>query len=142
MNKLQVDLRFFFISQLYSTVTEVETGYLEFKLVGVLSAGEAELSLEVSLKVRGGGDGSEESGVDALLVGLSLLGSGVLLLGLLEDAFLGLLGGLGSLEVGVVDVLWNGDLGDVDLGRGGDDLGSDGSSEWHTVHLKDVTVRG
>ena len=104
--------------------------------MGVLSAGETELRLEVTLHVRGGGDGSEESGIDALLVGLSLLRSGVLLLGLLEDTFLGLLGGLVSLEVGVVDVLGDGDLGDVDNGGGGDDLVGDGSSDWDTVDLK------
>lgn len=101
----------------------------------VLVAGETELRLEVTLHVRGGGDGSEESGIDALLVGLSLLRSGVLLLGLLEDTFLGLLGGLVSLEVGVVDVLGDGDLGDVDNGGGGDDLVGDGSSDWDTVDL-------
>lgn len=104
--------------------------------MGVLSAGKAELRLEVALQVRSGGDGGKESGIDALLVSLSLLGGGVLLLGLLEDTFLGLLGGLGSLEVGVVDVLGDGDLGDINRGGGGDDLGSDGSSEWDTVDLR------
>ena len=110
--------------------------------MGVLSAGKAELCLEVSLEVGSGGDGGEESGIDALLVSLSLLGGGVLLLGLLEDALLGLLGGLGSLEVGVVDVLGDGDLGDIDLGGGGDDLGSDGSSEWDSVDLKKRVKKG
>jgi len=125
-----------FFSHIYSQATQVgRTGYLELNVVGVLSAGETELRLEVTLHVRGGGNGSEESGVDGLLVGLSLLRSGVLLLGLLEDTFLGLLGGLVSLEVGVVDVLRDGDLGDVDNGGGGNDLVGDGSSEWDTVDL-------
>jgi hypothetical protein len=110
--------------------------------VRVLVAGETELRLEVTLHVRGGGDGSEESGIDALLVGLSLLRSGVLLLGLLEDTFLGLLDGLVSLEVGVVDVLGDGDLGDVDNGGGGDDLVGDGSSDWDTVDLKILLISG
>jgi len=103
--------------------------------VGVLSAGETKLRLEVTLHVRGCGNRSEKSGVDGLLVGLSLLRSGVLFLGLLEDAFLGLLGGLGSLEVGVVDVLGDGDLRDVDNSGGGDNLAGDRSSERDTVDL-------
>jgi len=136
VNKLSSGSNCFF-SHIYSGATQVcRTGHLELNVVGVLSAGETELRLEVTLHVRGSGDGSEESRVDALLVGLSLLRCGVLLLGLLEDTFLGLLGGLVSLEVGVVDVLGDGDLGDVDNGGGSNDLVGDGSSDWDTVDLK------
>ena len=60
---------------------------------------------------------------------------GVLLVLLLEDALLGLLGGGGALEVGVVDVVGNGNFGHVQLGGGGDDGRGSAAAEWDTVDL-------
>ena len=46
--------------------------------------------------------------------------------------------GLGKvlpLEVGVVEVFWHVDSGDVDLGAGGDDVGLVHAPQWHAVDL-------
>lgn len=60
-------------------------------------------------------DGSEDWGINGLDVLLSLLGDGVLGLSGSKDVLSGLLCGGLSLEVLVVDVLWDLDSGDVDL---------------------------
>jgi len=110
--------------------------------VGELSLGEAELCLEVSGQVGGGLNGGEDAGVDGLLVFLALSGGGVFGLGRLEDSFLGGFGSLGTLEVGVVDTLWDLDRGDVDLGGGGDDVGGGNTSQRHTVNLVGASDEG
>ena len=60
---------------------------------------------------------------------------GVLLVLLLKDALGVLLGGGGALEVGVVDVVWDGNTGHVQLGGGGDDGRGGAATEWDTVDL-------
>ena len=60
---------------------------------------------------------------------------GVLLVLLLKDALGVLLGGGGALEVGVVDVVGDGNTGHVQLGGGGDDGRGGAATEWDTVDL-------
>lgn len=79
-------------------------------------------------------DRGEDGSVDGLLLRLLLLREGLLLLALAEElALLGRLGRLDLGEVGVVDRL--GDLGvrNVDLGRGGDNVGLRDATEGNTV---------
>lgn len=52
-----------------------------------------------------------------------------------EDVLSGLVGDDLSLEVGVVDVLWNLDSRNVNLERGGDDERLSDSAEWESVDL-------
>lgn len=70
-----------------------------------------------------------------LLLGLPVVRQELLLLTLTEEfLLLGVLAGsLGLGEVGVVDGLGDRDTGQVDLGRGGDDVGLSDSSEGDTV---------
>lgn len=60
---------------------------------------------------------------------------GVFGLGRLKDSLLGGLGCLCALEIGVVNTLWNLDSGNVNLGRGGDNVSGGNTSHWDTVDL-------
>ena len=54
---------------------------------------------------------------------------------LLKNAFFGLLGGGGTLEVSIIDTGGHLDAGDVDLGRSGNDGRLARSSHWDTIDL-------
>lgn len=125
--------------------------------MGSVSLGESERGLEVLGKVLGLLDGGDDREVKSLsdegrrcqherlsqrnesaaylLLLLSLGAEALSTLLLLEELSL-LVGGLGSLgldEVGVVDGLGDLDGRDVNLGRGGDNVGLRDSSEGNTV---------
>lgn len=88
-----------------------------------VALGKAPRRLEVLGEVVDLLDGLEDGGVDGLLLRLLVLGEGLLLALLAEElALLGRLGRLGLGKVGVVDRLGDLEAGDVDLGRGGDDV--------------------
>lgn len=71
------------------------------------------------------------------MLGLLLLRERLLLLAFTEEfSFLRSLGGLGLSEVGIVDRLRDRDTGDVDLGRGGNDIGLAHSTKRDTVEPK------
>lgn len=88
-----------------------------------VALGETPRSLEVLREVVDLLDGVKDRAVDRLLLRLLLLGEGLLLLALTEElSLLGVLARLGLGEVSVVDGLGDLDGGDVDLGRGGNNV--------------------
>lgn len=101
-----------------------------------LALGEGERSLEVVSEERGLLDGSEELGVDGLLVLLALVEPlGVDLLLEVEKALLTLLGGSDAGEVLVVDVLGDLDTADVNLCGGANNVGLVDAAEGAAVAL-------
>jgi hypothetical protein len=131
---------------------------LELELVESVASGETPRSLEVFAQVVDLLDGGDERVIDGLRVRFALFCHYAchsendmvcsthlllrllvfwdlnLLLSLSEE--LSLLAGLDTLGLGeesVVDGLGNGNRGDVDLGRGGDNVGLVNSSEGNTV---------
>ncbi len=112
--------------------------HLELESVGLLTLGER----ESGGKVLGHGgtsllDGGDDGLVEVLLVGHLGFGVSLLVGGVSEEALLGVdLGGLLLLEVSVVDLLVNLDVSDVDLGRGGDNVGLVDTSDGDTVDLE------
>lgn len=82
-------------------------------------------------------DGLKNRGVDVLLLRLLLGGELLLLLALTEElSLLGVLARLGLGEVGVVDGLGDLGAGNVNLGRGGDNVGLRDTTEGNTVELE------
>lgn len=110
---------------------------LELELVEAVALRETPRSLEVLREVVDLLDSGKNGGVDGLLLRLLLLGEGLLLGTLAEElALLGSLGGLGLDEVGVVDGLGDLDVGDLNLGRGGDNVSLRDATEGDTVELE------
>jgi len=107
--------------------------------VGEVARRQREETSQVRAHAGGGLDGGKESLVDRSLSEDALVReqSALLLVLLGEELLLGLLllRGLGALEEGVVDVLGHGDLGEIDLGRGGDDVRLVDATERDTVDL-------
>lgn len=102
-----------------------------------VAVGETPRSLEVLGEVVDLLDGLKNGGVDVLLLRLLLGGELLLLLALTEElALLGVLARLRLGEVGVVDGLGDLGAGNVDLGRGGDNVSLRDTTEGDTVELE------
>jgi hypothetical protein len=112
---------------------------LELELVGEHVLGEREASRQVSLEGGSLVDDGEQLAIDSLLVSLAVISEGLLLLLVLlgQEISLGLLL-LGLLllgEVGIVNVLGNLNRGNINVGRGGNDVSLVDALQRNTVNL-------
>lgn len=105
--------------------------------MGAVILGEGEACGEVLFEHGGGVDGLHEGSINGLLVSLALVtDDGRLPVGV-EKLLLVLSVGLAAvLEIVIVDRSRNGDLGDIDLGGGGNDVGLVDALEGDTVRLE------
>jgi hypothetical protein len=107
--------------------------------VGEHVLGEREASRQVSLEGGSLVDDGEQLAIDSLLVSLAVISEGLLLLLVLlgQEISLGLLL-LGLLllgEVGIVNVLGNLNRGNINVGRGGNDVSLVDALQRNTVNL-------
>lgn len=109
---------------------------LEFEVVGVLSLAKTELGIQILSQGGNFLHSSKNGGIDIFLVGFSAIRDLRLLLLALSEELISLFGGSGSLEVGIVELSINSDIGKVNNGGGGDDIGRVHAAERNSVDLE------